>query len=70
MEMLKHIPCFTDAKSPSTKMFDFFPLTKRIFVNLGGDPPSFVLAKLSFGTLESTIAHIQQLQDCTMSEIA
>ncbi|RVW91808.1 hypothetical protein CK203_045906 [Vitis vinifera] len=38
MEMLRRVPCFTDAESPSTKMSDFFPLTKRISVNLGGEP--------------------------------
>ncbi|RVW20973.1 hypothetical protein CK203_112297 [Vitis vinifera] len=30
MEMLKGVLCFTDAETPSTKMSDFFPLTKRI----------------------------------------
>lgn len=58
VEMLKHVPCFIDVEPPSTKMSDFFPLTKRIFVNLGGDLPSFVSARLPFGTLESTIARI------------
>lgn len=61
MEMLKHVPCFTDVEPPSTKMSDFFPLTKRISVNLGGDPPSFVSTKLLFGTPESAVARIQQL---------
>ena len=42
MEMLKHVSCFTDAEPPSTKISDFFPLTKRISMNLGGDPPTFV----------------------------
>lgn len=49
MEMLKHISCFTDAEPPFTKMSDFFPLTKRISVDLGGDPPFFVSARLPFG---------------------
>lgn len=53
MEMLKRVLCFTDAEVPSTKMSDFFPLTKRIFVNIGGDPPTFVSAQLPFGTPES-----------------
>ncbi|KAL6334747.1 hypothetical protein AAG906_021406 [Vitis piasezkii] len=30
MEMLRRVPCFTDAEPPSTKMSDFFPLTKWI----------------------------------------
>ncbi|RVW44261.1 hypothetical protein CK203_099618 [Vitis vinifera] len=30
MEMLKRVSCFTDVEAPSTKMSDFFPLTKRI----------------------------------------
>ena len=51
MEMLKGVLCFTDAEAPSTKMSDFFPLTKRISVNMGGGPPTFVSAWLPFGTL-------------------
>lgn len=55
MEMLKCVPCFTDVEAPSTKMSDFFLLTKRISVNMGGDPPSFVLTQLPFGTPESAV---------------
>lgn len=58
VEMLKHVPCFTNVEPPSTKMSDFFPLTKRISVNLGGDLPFFVSARLPFGTPESTVARI------------
>ncbi|RVW19489.1 hypothetical protein CK203_116505 [Vitis vinifera] len=36
MEMLKGVSCFTDAEAPSTKMSDFFLLTKWVFVNMGG----------------------------------
>ncbi|KAL6312552.1 hypothetical protein AAG906_029548 [Vitis piasezkii] len=43
MDILKHVPCFTDAKPPSTKMSDFFPLTKQISVNLGGNLPVFTV---------------------------
>ena len=50
MEMLKGVPCFTDAEAPSTRMSNFFPLTKRVSVNMGGDPPAFVKARLPFGT--------------------
>lgn len=28
LEMLNRVPCFTDVKLPSTKMSNFFPLTK------------------------------------------
>lgn len=70
IEMLRHVPCFTDAEPSSTKMFDFFLLTKRISVNLSGDPPSFVLAKLSFGMPKFAVACIQQLQDCTVLKTA
>ena len=45
MEMLRWVPCFTNAEPLSTKMLDFFPLTKWISVNLGGEPPIFVLAR-------------------------
>lgn len=58
MEMLKWVLCFTDAEPPSIKMSDFFPLTKRISVNLGRKPPVFVSAWLPFGTPESAISCI------------
>lgn len=70
MEMLRRVLCFTDAEPPSTKMSDFFPLTKRISVNLSGEPPIFVSARLIFGMLESAISRIQQLQDCMVQETA
>lgn len=69
MEMLKRVSCFTDSESPSTKMYDIFPFIKRISVNLGGGPLSFVSARLLFGTFESVVLRIQQLQDWTMPEI-
>ena len=50
MKMLKGVPCFTDAEAPSTRMSDFFPLTKRVSVNIGSDPPAFIKAQLPFGT--------------------
>ena len=61
MEILKRVPCFTNAESPSTKRSDFFPLIKGISVNLGGDPPTFVSARLPFGNPESVESRIQQL---------
>ena len=64
MEILKRVPCFSDAEPPSTKMLDFFPLTKRISVNLGGEPPVFVSARLPCGTPESGVSCIQLLQNC------
>lgn len=59
MTMLKRMSCFTDAEPPSTKMSHFFPLTKRISVNLGGDPSTFVSAQLPFGAPESAVSRIQ-----------
>ena len=44
MGMLRQVPCFTDVEPPSTKMSNFFSLTKLILVNMGGDPPVFVSA--------------------------
>lgn len=61
MEMLRWVPCFIDAEPPSTKMSNFFPLTKRILMNIGGDPPIFVSARLPFGMPEFAVARIQQL---------
>ena len=61
MEMLRWVPCFTDAEPPSTKMSNFFPLTKRILVNLGGDPLVFVIARFSFDTPKSIVSRTQQL---------
>lgn len=61
MEMLRRVPCFIDIEPSSTKMSDFFHLTKRISVNLGGEPPVFVSAWLLFDTPEFAISRIQQL---------
>ena len=61
MEMLNHVLCFTNSETPSTKMSYFFPFTKRISVNMGGDPLSFVSARLLFGTPKSAVFRIQQL---------
>lgn len=58
MEMLRWVLCFTDVESSSTKMLDFFPLTKRISMNLGGEPPVFVSAQLFLGMPESVISRI------------
>ena len=58
MEMLKGVSCFTDAEAPSTKMSNFFPLTKRVSVNTGGDPLAFVSTRLPFGTPESVVSCI------------
>lgn len=41
-EMLKWVPCFTEVEPPSTKMLNFFSLTKQILVNLDGNPFIFV----------------------------
>ena len=70
MEMLKGVSCFTDAEAPSTKMSDFFPLTKRVSVNMGGDHPTFVKTRLSFGTPESPLSCIQHLQEWTIPQTA
>ena len=37
---------------------------------MGGDPPSFVLARLLFITPEFVVFHIQQLQELTVPESA
>ena len=66
MEMLKEVSCFTNAEAPSTRMSDFFPLTKRVSMNMGGDPPAFVKARLPFGTPESAVSCIQHLQEWTI----
>lgn len=68
MGMLRRVPCFTDVESHSTKMSDLFSFTKRISMNMGDDPPVFVSARLPFGTPESVVSRIQQLQDCTVQE--
>lgn len=48
MKMLKRVSCFTDVEAPSTRMSNFFLLTKRVSVNMSGDPPTFVKARLPF----------------------
>ena len=70
MEMLKGVSCFTDVEAHSTRMSDFFSLTKRVSVNMGGDPPAFVKARLLFGTLESIVSCIQHLQEWTIPDTA
>lgn len=60
MEMLRRVPCFTDVEPHSTKMSDFFPLTKRISMNLGGDPPRF----------RHNQAPIRHLRVCCFSHLA
>ena len=70
MEMLKGVSCFTDAEAPSTRMSDFFLLTKRVSVNMGGDPPAFVKAQLFFGTPESAVSYTQHLQEWTIPKTA
>ncbi|RVX05839.1 hypothetical protein CK203_023907 [Vitis vinifera] len=70
MEMLKEVSCFTNAEAPSTRMSDFFPLTKRVSMNMGGDPPAFVKARLPFGTPESAVSCIQHLQEWTIFNTA
>ncbi|RVW31663.1 hypothetical protein CK203_092744 [Vitis vinifera] len=49
-------------------MSDFFPLTKQVSVNMGGDPPTFVSARLPFGTPESVVSCIQHLQEWMVLE--
>lgn len=58
IEMMGWVPCFTDVEPPSIKMSDFCPLTKRISMNPGGEPPFFVLARLLFGIPEFVVSHI------------
>ena len=70
MEMLKGMSCFTDAEAPSTRMSDFFPLTKGISMNMGGDPPAFFKARFPFGTPESAVSCIQHLQEWTIPKTA
>lgn len=70
MEMLKGVSCFTDAKAPSTRMSDFFLLTTRVSVNMGGDTPAFVKERLPFGTPESAVSCIQHLQEWMIPEAA
>ena len=70
MEILKGVSCFTNAEAPSMRMSNFFPLTKWVSVNMGGDPPTFVKARLSFGTPESAVSCIQHLQEWKIPETA
>ena len=70
MEMLKGVLCFTDTEAFSMRMSDFFPLTKQVSVNMGGDPPTVVKTRLPFDTLESVVSCIQHLQEWTIPETA
>ncbi|RVW35598.1 hypothetical protein CK203_112560 [Vitis vinifera] len=66
----KRVSCFTDVEAHSTRMSDFFSLTKRVSVNMGGDPPAFVKARLPFSTPESAVSYIQHLQEWTIPDTA
>lgn len=50
VELLKQVPCFTKVEPPSTKMLDFFSLTKRISMNIDENLPISVTTRLPFGT--------------------
>ena len=65
VEILKQVPCFIEVEPPPTKMSDFFPLTKQILVNLEGNPPISISARLSFGTPEIVVSYIQSMQGYT-----
>ena len=39
VELLKRVPCYTEVEPPSTKMSDFFPLTKWVHVEIDDNPP-------------------------------
>ena len=68
VEMLKQIPCFIEVDPPSTKLSDFFQLSKWISVNLEGDPPVSVSAWLPFSTPKSIVSCIQLMQGYTAQQ--
>lgn len=68
MELLKRVPCFTKVEPPSIKMLEFFSLTKRISMNIDGNPPISIAARLPFGTPKFVVSRIQPMQDYIAQE--
>ena len=68
MELLNRVPCFTKVEPLSIKMLEFFSLTKRISMNIDGNPPISIAARLPFGTPESVVSRIQPMQDYIAQE--
>ena len=60
-ELLKQVPCFTEAEPLSTNMADFFLLTKRVSVDLDDNPSVNVATRLPYGTQEFIVSHIQSM---------
>lgn len=69
VELLKQVPYFTKVEPPVTNMGDFFPLTKRVTVDLDDNPPISCATQLPYGTLESVVSRIRTIQDYTIIEI-
>ena len=59
--LLKQVSCFIEVEPLFIDMVNFFPLTKRVSADLGGNPLVNVAARLSYGTLESIVSRIQPM---------
>ena len=67
--MLKQVSYFTEAKPLSIDMSDFFPLTKRISMDLDNNLPINVDARLPYGTPKSIVSRIQPMHGYTTHEM-
>ncbi|RVX10453.1 hypothetical protein CK203_016853 [Vitis vinifera] len=66
--LLKQVSCFTETEPLLINMVNFFPLTKQVLADLGGNPLVNVAAQLSYGTPESIVSRIQPMQDYSAHE--
>ncbi|KAL6351379.1 hypothetical protein AAG906_035171 [Vitis piasezkii] len=55
--LLKQVSCFIEVEPLLIDMVNFFPLTKRVSANLGGNPP-----------INSIVSRIQPMQDYSAHE--
>lgn len=68
--LLRKVPCFTTPKPPVPGIDAFFPLTRRHFVNLPGNPPIIVVPRLPHGTSEFVLQCINPTQQYIVEKMA
>ncbi|RVW25247.1 hypothetical protein CK203_108206 [Vitis vinifera] len=58
VELLKQVPCFTESEGLVNNIGDLFSTTRRVSMDLSGDPNISFVARLPFNTLDSIASHI------------
>ena len=65
---MKQILCFTEKETLVNNIGDLFPATRRVSMDLDGDPNISFVARLPFDTPESVASHILPMLDYTANE--